>query len=545
MIQRSNVFISSTSRDLEAYRNVVTKTILKLGLHPIIMEAFNTTDANALQLCYDKVQEADIFIGIYAHRYGYVPSPEVTLRTVSGEIRTGDGQTSITHFEYLWALERGLPALIFVIGDKDTEGKSLSLVSEYIEEEPGETRLKNFKKNIMSRHVVGFFHSVDNLAVQVATALIDVMLSTTKILSVPTQDGIKISGSKVNDVSFYFKDRDQYRDEIKRLILQPSTRLISVIGRGGIGKTALVSKVLHEIEKHSSIGDKFRSLQGIVYLSTRTKGITLERIFMECAALFDDEASQSVLLQIWTSPKLTNTQKIEQFLVKLSSDRYVILLDNMEDLLDEYGHIVAEDLREFFTLTLKTTHNICLLVTSREPLELPKELMRFDNRVIISDGLPINEAVEVLQDLDPYGAYGLRDADQVIVHQLVQKVHGVPRALEIIASLLANDPLLSLHELCQKNEIFIREEFVENLVRENYKRLDTEAQLVVKALAIYGIPVNLDALEFLLQPFVLQKSVRETLNQLIQRHVVSFNRNTKVFWLHPLDQDYIYYQIPE
>jgi hypothetical protein len=79
MAERIDVFIGSTSRDLTAYRDAATKVILRLGLHPIIMEAFNPTDRNALQLCYDYVKEAEIFVGIYAYRYGYSPDTDVTL----------------------------------------------------------------------------------------------------------------------------------------------------------------------------------------------------------------------------------------------------------------------------------------------------------------------------------------------------------------------------------------------------------------------------------------------------------------------------------
>ena len=59
----------------------MAKVILRLGMYPIDMANFNPTDRNALQLCYDKVREAEIFVGIYAHRYGYAPGPDVTYTT--------------------------------------------------------------------------------------------------------------------------------------------------------------------------------------------------------------------------------------------------------------------------------------------------------------------------------------------------------------------------------------------------------------------------------------------------------------------------------
>lgn len=66
-------------------------------MYPIAMEEFTATEQNALQLCYNKVQEAEVFIGIYAHRYGYAPDLNVSFVTLTGELRTGDSETSITH----------------------------------------------------------------------------------------------------------------------------------------------------------------------------------------------------------------------------------------------------------------------------------------------------------------------------------------------------------------------------------------------------------------------------------------------------------------
>lgn len=66
MSERIDVYISSTSRDLVAYREAVRDVVLRLGMQPVIMEAFNPTDRNALQKCYDEVQRAEVFAGIYA-----------------------------------------------------------------------------------------------------------------------------------------------------------------------------------------------------------------------------------------------------------------------------------------------------------------------------------------------------------------------------------------------------------------------------------------------------------------------------------------------
>src|SRR5689334_6572711 len=94
------VFISSTSKDLTDYREAAMRAVSALDMHPVVMEDFNATDANAVDKCRQAVESCDILIGVYAYRYGYVPPDE---------------QHSITEMEYEWATAAGKPRLIFVI----------------------------------------------------------------------------------------------------------------------------------------------------------------------------------------------------------------------------------------------------------------------------------------------------------------------------------------------------------------------------------------------------------------------------------------------
>jgi len=166
------VFISSTSRDLIKFRQAVEKVILRLEMFPIGMENFNSDTNSSLQLCYNKVLEADIFIGIYAHRYGYVPM-NLSYTKSDSTPASVDNRTSITHYEYLWAVERGIPILLFVLADKDENGNALEWDEEFIDKEPDRSRLLSFKAVIMRNHVVNFFHSPDNLALLISTAILE------------------------------------------------------------------------------------------------------------------------------------------------------------------------------------------------------------------------------------------------------------------------------------------------------------------------------------------------------------------------------------
>ena len=327
------------------------------------------------------------------------------------------------------------------------------------------------------------------------------------------------------------------------LLTDSSTRVVSVIGRGGIGKTALVSKILGELENKKFIDvDGAREIHGIIYLSTRTRGITLERIFLDCAAVLDGEQREQ-LLSIWTNSEIDYDEKYRHLFEMLNKGVYVLLLDNMEDVLDNQGRVNVEELRDFLETSLRYPHNLRLLITTREPIAFSRETMRFDKRILIDDGLPEQDAIEVLRDLDPHGQYGLRDASAELLRRIVNQVHRIPRALEIVAGIFAEDPLTSIEDLVNQERLASREEFVQELAQENYKRLDQDAHSILDALAVFGSPVPMSAIEFLLKPFMPDISVRNTLVRLIQIHTVTFDRTSKLVSLHPIDQDIIYGRI--
>ena len=65
-----------------------------------------------------------------------------------------------------------------------------------------------------------------------------------------------------------FRDREVECQRISALLADSSTRLISVIGQGGMGKTALVCKVLDDLEHgRPPVTVDGRPVDGIAYLS--------------------------------------------------------------------------------------------------------------------------------------------------------------------------------------------------------------------------------------------------------------------------------------
>jgi Domain of unknown function (DUF4062) len=71
------VMISSTALDLPEHRDLVKDACLRQGMFPVMMEHLPAADATAIAESLRMVNEADIYLGIFAYRYG--SSPRATI----------------------------------------------------------------------------------------------------------------------------------------------------------------------------------------------------------------------------------------------------------------------------------------------------------------------------------------------------------------------------------------------------------------------------------------------------------------------------------
>lgn len=113
------------------------------------MEVFGARSAPALDESLDEVAKSDLFVGVYAYRYGFTP----------------DGVVSITEREYDRAVELKKPVLAFIVDEAFQWDETLR------EGEPGLSRLAALKARIRSERTPETFNSPDNLGFRVATSV--------------------------------------------------------------------------------------------------------------------------------------------------------------------------------------------------------------------------------------------------------------------------------------------------------------------------------------------------------------------------------------
>jgi hypothetical protein len=152
MSKRPTVMISSTARDLPAHRDQVRLGCERAGFaSDQMMENLTALDANAVEVSLKMVEEADLYLGIFAYRYGYVP----------------DGaDISITEMEYNRAVELKKPRLIFFIHEDHP------VTVKDFETGEGASRLKSLKDRMGKERVAAFFKSPEDLRGHVGEALV-------------------------------------------------------------------------------------------------------------------------------------------------------------------------------------------------------------------------------------------------------------------------------------------------------------------------------------------------------------------------------------
>lgn len=237
--QRIDVFISSTSIDLPEYRKAVQDAILSLGLYPSGMENWPVGGENPVDLCRKMVFDAEIYLGIYAHRYGWRP----------------DGDTSITEMEYDWAADvrrdgKPIPRLCFIMADSHPWPKDKMELDAL-------TALNDFKKRVKENQV-GFFTTPDDLKAQVTAALAQYRPNTPLTAAIPYLRWLH-EQSKQSGLLKALNPRDASSDAKPITVEQVYTPLDT---RHIVTRDKTTGRILpsHEIEKMKRVG-KEKELQ--------------------------------------------------------------------------------------------------------------------------------------------------------------------------------------------------------------------------------------------------------------------------------------------
>lgn len=348
----------------------------------------------------------------------------------------------------------------------------------------------------------------------------------------------RIIGNPPQGNSPAFKGRDTEIAAITNYLLgDKETRIISIVGTGGVGKTALACKVMDSVARENS------RLEGILYLSAenRNNSINLERIFSVTGQALGNDI-QDALNRVWKNERMDLETQIDYLIDEYVEHPCLLLFDNLEDSLDDVGQFLDLELQILFDKFLERDHQARIIVTSRINLAIRDKHLHRLRILPLSDGLPIHFAIELLHDFDPDDTLGLQSANRDILKTLAGLTQGYPRALEAIAGILANQPRLSLIDLMQRIPASSNADITEIWVHQAEAELDADQRMVMQALAIFARPVNITAIRFLLDPYIPMTGIdiKRSIERLARGRYITINHSTGDISIHPLDKAYNY-----
>lgn len=330
------VMISSTSFDLPQHRAQVVEACLRQGLFPIDMKHLPARDITPLAVDQEMIDSADVYLGIYAFRYGTVAEGE---------------ENSYTELEFERAAARGIPCLIFLMSAEHP------VLPRDVETTPGaQEKLAALKARASKGRICKEFKSAEDLRSQVIDALSQWKQKQERASdkkSVPSfHPPSHIPQSPKPYVAHPYvllqtKSVIGRRAELNELTdwstknekVPADTRIFSVVAIGGMGKSALTWKWFEDIAPN-----ELPNLAGRMWWSFYESDAHWENFIIRALAYSAGMPEADVR-------QLPPPEREDRLLRVLDERPFLLVLDGLERILLAYArmdsaHLPDDDIDE-------------------------------------------------------------------------------------------------------------------------------------------------------------------------------------------------------
>ncbi|HYP00653.1 MAG TPA: DUF4062 domain-containing protein, partial [Pyrinomonadaceae bacterium] len=555
--------VSSTARDLSSHRKEVLDACLRQGMFPVMMEHLPASDAEAISASLKLVDEADIYVGVFAHRYGYVPK------------ENNPQQISITEMEYNRAVERKIPRLIFNI---DKNHALADFTINDIDTGENAPKLAEFKSRIEAENIVNFFTSPADLRAHVINSLSKLRepdLSTFHYISdIPAPPEAFIAHPYTLLQTHRLVGRQPELNLLTDWVAKPSStiyraRILNVVAVGGLGKSALTWHWFNDIAPQ-----EMTPLAGRLWWSFYESDATFENFVTRALAY----TTRRPLAEVQQTPA---PERETQLLAALDREPFLLVLDGLERILIAYARMDAAHLSDddydkqtanfvadaiglpasaaqsftgehrlrktadpragSFLRKLANVRASRILVSTRL---YPADLQTVTGEplgscaAILLHGLADDDALELWR---AFGATGARDS----LLPLFQRADNHALLIQALASEVARyrpapgdfDAWRRAHPDFDPFSLPLVQ-VKSHVLAFALRGLDDKAQQVLRTIAAFRMPARYDTLAALLigegKPCADERELDEVLTELEDRGLVGWDKRANRYDLHPL-----------
>lgn len=332
----------------------------------------------------------------------------------------------------------------------------------------------------------------------------------------------------------YFCGRTQELAVLEKWIVQDRCRLVSVLGMGGVGKTALT------VHCGELVQGEFKYL---IWRNLRNAP-PFEQLLTDLLEFL----SQGEEIDF---PK-DSSSRLSCLMNYLRQHRCLLMLDNYESILDnnqepagdsERGAIASptplcsgryrqgyQGYGQLLRRVAEERHQSCLLLTSREkPIGLAsKEGDFLPVRALQLKGLEFAEGKQLLQST------GLSISDAAS-QQLIERYSGNPLALKSVATCVRELFNREIDLFLDQRSFIFGE--IANLLDQQFSRLSILEQQVMYGITIHGGSASLEQLQHYLQTTIHLRQLLEVLKNLQWRSLIE--SSGEIVTLRPLVQEYV------
>ena len=447
--QRLRVFVSSTLGELAPERLAVREAIERLRLTPVMFElGARPHPPRALYRAY--LEQSDVFIGLYWESYGWVAPGE----EVSG-------------LEDEYGLSGDRPKLIYL---KTPAPKRESRLSQLIARIQRDDRV-SYRS----------FGDPDELRPLVADDLAVLLTERFSAAAPPAEPVRSATPAPLPRPPTRLIDRDGDLTRVLELLADPDTRMVTLFGTGGIGKSRLALAVAERARDRYPDGVAYVELEAITEPALMLPTIA--------AAIGVQEA--------------TGTNIGNRLRDRLADVGMLIVLDNVEQLIG-----AADDLSDL----LAEADALQLLVTSRRILDIRGErVVELEPLAVPTDGA-ITPAVELFLERARavHPGYQPSDQDLAAIAELCRRLDGLPLAIELAsARLRILSPGAVLQRMGHQRLEFLRsgardlpprQRTLRATIAWSHSLLPPDSQLLFARLAVFVGSADLEAIEHVTNP---------------------------------------------